>query len=333
MGTIRKMFRKSLKSEAESGQTFMGFTRELVVAFAMALVVIVYVIQAFKIPSSSMENSLYPNDFLLGLKFIYGAPVLPFSYMKFPGITSPKAGDVVIFKYPGPEKKDYIKRCVAGPGQTVEIRNKVLYVDGEKQAMPSEGKHEDSRIMPAGMDPRDHFSVLKVPRAGDTLFLNNMSLRDIYFAKGVIHQENPKANMHIDIQLYVDGVYKNNEYMFRHMFSQLRFADINFDVAEWHYVEGVISRIKAENPESEVEIKSFLYMDQQPLNEYVLRDDCYFMMGDNRDNSKDSRYWGFLNRNFVKAKAFILYFSYHQNASFFNPVTFIRWNRIGKLIH
>ena len=94
------------------------FTKDMVSALVMALIAIVYVIQAFKIPTGSMENSLLVGDFLLGLKFIYGAPVLPFMYKKLPGFTDPKPGDVIIFKYPGSDKKDYIKRCVAGPGQT-----------------------------------------------------------------------------------------------------------------------------------------------------------------------------------------------------------------------
>ena len=90
------------------------FLREMGSALIMALIAIVYVIQAFKIPTGSMENSLLVGDFLLGLKFMYGAPILPFSHelginQRFPAVTDPKTGDVIIFKYPGSDKKDYIK--------------------------------------------------------------------------------------------------------------------------------------------------------------------------------------------------------------------------------
>jgi signal peptidase I len=73
-------------------------------------------------------------------------------------------------------------------------------------------------------------------------------------------------------------------------------------------------------------------MNGKPVTEYIVKYDNYFMMGDNRDNSADSRYWGYLNRNFVKAKAFILYFSLDENVPVWKLPLKIRWNRIGKLI-
>jgi len=93
----------------------------MVSALAMALVAIVYVIQAFKIPSGSMEDSLLVGDFLLGLKFIYGAPVLPFMYTKFPGVTNPKPGDVIIFKYREPTRKT--TSSGAWPGRATPSRS------------------------------------------------------------------------------------------------------------------------------------------------------------------------------------------------------------------
>ena len=83
-----------------------ALSREIIVPIILALVVIQYVIQAFQIPSGSMEDSLHTGDFLLGLKFTYGSPI-PFSNKHFPGYAEPKPGDVVIFRYPGePEYPD-----------------------------------------------------------------------------------------------------------------------------------------------------------------------------------------------------------------------------------
>ena len=83
-----------------------SLTREIIVPVALALIVIQYVVQAFQIPSGSMENSLLTGDFLLGLKFTYGSPI-PFTNQKFPGYALPERGDVVIFRYPGePEYPD-----------------------------------------------------------------------------------------------------------------------------------------------------------------------------------------------------------------------------------
>ena len=299
----------------------------------MALVVIQYVIQAFKIPTGSMEDSLLANDFLLGIKFIYGAPALPKTYYKLPGFTSPKPGDVVIFRYPGPEAKDYIKRCVAGPGQTLEIREKDLYIDGKFVSLPPKGKHGDPRIITDG-DPRDNFGPVTVPRKGDTLHLSEFNVRDFYFARGIIHQENPRAKLETNIQLYVDGAYGNPDYDFQIGYQRGRFSQIDFDLTEWPQVQQNIDRIITENPNAKVEVRKFLTVDGRPVTDYTLEQDCYFMMGDNRDNSKDSRYWGYLSKNFVKAKAFILYFSYDTTfiEALINPIGNIRWSRLGKLI-
>src|SRR6478609_7522939 len=79
---------------------FRSFTREFVIPIVLALVFIQFVVQAFKIPSASMERSLRIGDFLLGLKFVYGAP-MPFTDKRLPALTKPKPGDVLIFRYPG----------------------------------------------------------------------------------------------------------------------------------------------------------------------------------------------------------------------------------------
>jgi len=317
----------------KSGQTFLGFTRELVVALVMALVVIQYVIQAFKIPTGSMEDSLLVNDFLLGIKFIYGAPVFPFSYLKFPGIIDPKPGDVVIFKYPGPDSKDYIKRCVAGPGDTVSIRNKKLFVNGKHSPLPPHGKHMTSTIIPDG-DPRDNFPPMRVPAKGDTLRLAEMGVREFFFSRIVIHQEQPRAKLRTDLQIFIDGEYRNQDVQFQHYYGLVKFSNVNFDQIEGNDIEEILKKIKEENPDKEVQLKKYLYVDEKLTNDFILKYDCYFMMGDNRDNSRDSRYWGFLSKKFVKAKAFVLYFSYEGTfiGALLDPFRSIRWDRIGKLV-
>jgi signal peptidase I len=323
---------KEKKPEEISGQTLFGFTKELVLALGMALVVIFYVIQAFRIPSESMTDTLLVNDFLLGLKFIYGSPVIPGTHLKFPGVTSPKPGDVVIFEYPGSDGKDYIKRCVAGPGDTLELKNKELFINHVSAPLPPQGKY--TIFGPSyEMDPRDNFKKLYVPKKGDVLKLSSFETREFFFARGIIHQENPNAKIKTDIQLYINDSYRNNDYEFQYGYQQIKWSDIPFDkdIVEWHKVEDILSKIRANNPNDKVELKKFLYVNDTPVLEYSLQYDCYFMLGDNRDNSRDSRYWGFLNRNFVKAKALILYFSFEKDAT--NPLQFIRWNRLGKLIH
>ncbi len=145
-----------------------GFLREmgesLFVAFLIFLAIRTLAFQAFRIPTGSMENTLLPGDFLFINKLAYGAR-LPFTDVRLPGYTQPKRGDIIVFEFPLDPKVDYIKRCVAVAGQTVEIRNKVLYIDGTPQTEPYV-VHKDARVF---NDPnsenfkRDNFPPFKVP--------------------------------------------------------------------------------------------------------------------------------------------------------------------------
>ena len=104
----------------------------ILMAVFLAFFVRTFFIQAFKIPSESMEDTLLVGDFLFANKFVYGAKV-PLLNKRLPAVRGPRPGDIIIFKYPGDNRTDYIKRCVAVAGQTVELRGKKLYVDGELQ--------------------------------------------------------------------------------------------------------------------------------------------------------------------------------------------------------
>jgi signal peptidase I len=170
----------------------------LVWAFVLFLIIRTLAFQAFRIPSPSMEDTLLIHDFLFISKLTYG-PTLPFTHdsVRLPGLRKPRPGDVIVFKNPSNPKEDYIKRCVAVEGQTVEYRDKVLYVDGVMRDEPFV-KHIHNAILPR----RDNWGPVRVP------------------------------------------------------------------------------------PNS------------------------LFMMGDNRDNSQDSRYWGFLPMSLVKGKAELIYFSW-----------------------
>jgi signal peptidase I len=108
------------------------YTEIIVLAVALALFARTFFIQAFRIPSESMEKTLLVGDFLFANKLIYG-PKIPFLNARLPGVRDPQPGDIIIFKYPGDGKTDYIKRCVAVAGQTVELKGANLYVDGVLQ--------------------------------------------------------------------------------------------------------------------------------------------------------------------------------------------------------
>jgi signal peptidase I len=322
------------------------FGREMISALLMALIFIVYVVQAFKIPTGSMEDSLLVGDFLLGLKFMYGSPVAPFSYAKFPGVTNPKPGDVVIFKYPGTDRKDYIKRCVAGPGQTVEIRNKQLFVNGKELVLPPRGKYERD-----GQTPLNVFAPLRIPAAGDELNLDALPVRELLFAKHLIRQEHPREDVRLELQLYINDEFANNTALPLGNGAVLNFADlmnkpvffssqgqvtINH-IDNWLELEHNLNELTAQlkmalGDSSKVVIRPIVTLQDKAVSRYKVKKDNYFMMGDNRDNSLDSRYWGYLNDTFVKAQAFILYFSLDKEVPLYLLPLKIRWDRIGKLI-
>src|SRR5436190_11587017 len=140
--------------------------REYVEAALWALLITLFlrafVIQAFRIPSESMKDTLLVGDFLFVNKFEYGAKI-PFTHIRLPGLRQPHRGDVIVFQFPQDPTKDYIKRCIGTGNQTIEVRNKQVRIDGVALVEPY-ARHTDSQIRPAGYDFRDNFGPLTIPR-------------------------------------------------------------------------------------------------------------------------------------------------------------------------
>jgi signal peptidase I len=118
-------------------------------------------VQAFKIPSGSMEDTLAIGDHLLVNKFIYGTKV-PFSNKRILKIRDPQRGDVIVFEYPEDPSKDFIKRVIGTPGDVVEEKDKQVFVNGKPYLNPHE-VHKEKDIIPKEMNPRDTFGPVKVP--------------------------------------------------------------------------------------------------------------------------------------------------------------------------
>ena len=211
--------------------TVREYFESICVAVILALFVRTFVVQAFKIPTGSMENNLLIGDHLLVNKFVF-APTMTGAESSLLPIDPIRRGDIVVFKYPEEPERDFIKRVIGLPGETIELRNKKVYIDGK----PLD-------------EPYVHF---------------------LFPAE--------------------EGAPGDADYT-------------AFDVRSSY------GPVKVE-------------------------DGHYFMMGDNRDNSQDSRYWGFLPREYVKGKALFVYFSFgEQQAGLAGLFTNIRWNRILHQIH
>jgi signal peptidase I len=223
--------------------TLREYTESIVIAVILALFVRTWVVQAFKIPTGSMENNLLIGDHLLVNKFIFG-PTAGSIERKLLPVRDIRRGDVIVFKYPDEPDRDFIKRVIGLPGETLELRAKKVYIDGQPLDEPYVHFLETSADAQeiTSFDVRENFRPVRVP-------------------------------------------------------------------------EGF-----------------------------------YFVMGDNRDNSQDSRYWGFLPRHYVKGRALMIYWSYESGREdyldegagatakrMFSVVTHFftktRWERLFHQIH
>ena len=201
-----------LQSQRPVKPLWREYGEALFVALILALVIRTFVVQAFKIPSESMVKTLLVGDHLLASKFSYGIKI-PFTHTYIYKGEDPVKGDIIIFEYPNDPSVDYIKRIVGTPGDTIEVRNKQLFRNGEPVKESFVRFTEPDRIQPV----RDNFGPVTVPA------------------------------------------------------------------------------------------------------------DKYFVMGDNRDNSMDSRFWGFVDRSAIRAKAWRIYLSWGGLGD-------IRWDRLGKAV-
>jgi signal peptidase I len=186
--------------------TLREYFESIVIAVILALFIRTFVVQAFKIPTGSMENNLLIGDHLLVNKFVFSPSETGAERTLLP-IGTIKRRDIIVFKYPEEPDRDFIKRVIGLPGETVEVREKKVYINGT-----------------ALDEPYVHF----LAPAGGPSELHEVT---------------------------------------------------SFDVRE-------------------------------RFGPVTVPADQYFMMGDNRDNSADSRYWGFLRRDYIKGRALVIYWSY-----------------------
>jgi signal peptidase I len=319
------MGQKSLENRSKNKPKKKGaareFTESLLIAVGIALVIRALVIYPFKIPTGSMEDSLLIGDHLLANKFVYGIRSpdwigIPFTKIGFkipffqtPGLRKPKRGDVVIFKYPRDDMLNYIKRCVAVSGDTVQIRDKVLYINGEVFPNPPKSKfnrgpypstYDQSDIYPRYSGNIDHYGPVRVPAVGDTFRFT----------------ENNRGKW---FEWFQNAVYEGHKLILTYEGESRLLTVKNQEI--W-------SRAILTYP-----IESFT-IDKNSLDGtlYTIRYRHYFMMGDNRDNSADSRYWGFLPERNVVGEALIIYWSWDKNTPFYRLFQKIRWDRLLKLI-
>lgn len=160
------MSRHKLPQDSSRHRPWKSVIREyaqaILIALVLALFIRTFVVQAFKIPSGSMIQTLLIGDHILVNKFIYGVRNPLTRELWIPGAT-PKRDDVVVFIYPVDREKDFIKRVIGVEGDRVQVIEKKVYVNGELVPEPNNVQHTDPRTLPAGVQPRDNTGPVVVP--------------------------------------------------------------------------------------------------------------------------------------------------------------------------
>lgn len=278
------------------------FFKSVFIALVAALIIKTFLIDAFNIPTASMENTLLPGDFILINKAAYSISTPQYitilnlwlkSY-RLIKIKEPERNDVIVFKFPGypdefepAENSSYIKRIIGLPGDTLEIKNGSVFINNNLIKAPAgailpgdnSGREliGDPLIYPHNSGWRnDSYGPLVIPARGDTVKLTNKNIADW--------------------QALID--------------RELGHKAVS--------VEG-----------------SVINIDNKAVRDYVLEKNYYFVLGDNRQDSMDSRYWGFVPDDYIIGKALLIYWSWDSdkksggNNGFLSP---FRFNRIFKLI-
>lgn len=372
---------KKTKEQKKKGPIREWFDSVLFAVVAATLIRWAF-LEAYTIPTGSMERSLLINDFLFVSKMHYGtrAPMTPLQvplthqkiwftelpsysdaielpYFRFPGFTDVKNGDVVVFNYPGcPERPDpyggfdkypvdlrtnYIKRCIGIAGDKIEIKDTQVFVNGEIFENPP------------GM--QKWYTVESTTSINPNLWKkNDVTLRGssandgkIYYAINATQAgiENLKG-LDFITNIYPDIIKSNDSLTYYKTFPY------NPELANWNrdnfgpvtipkkgmsvdmtdpmniaLYKGVITTFD-HNDNAEFK-DGKVYINGEAIVEYTFNQDYYFMMGDNRYESDDSRFWGFVPEDHIVGKAVFIWMSLDADGTFLNK---IRWNRLFSII-
>ena len=314
-------------------------TKAIIFIVLTVLMVKVTVLEAYIVPTGSMENTIMTGDFLIGSRFVYGMRTpdwigIPYTdigffipYVKFPEFKIPKKGDVLIFKYPRDKYVKYVKRCVAGPGDTLLVKQKKLYVNGKIVPMWKNGKYLTAPMQRQYRQPdiflssktninKDNIGPIYVPKSGDVFPINRET--NWRFLLPIILMEGHTVTLNNEEVSYKFTLQDPNE-LFRRKGKQVVYDDY---FPKGNLLTPWSKAIKDEHFQ-------FLLIDGKPLSEwteYTVTQNYYWAMGDNRDDSLDSRYWGYIPENNILGEALFTYFSLDLDS--WTP----RWDRIGTVI-
>lgn len=338
---------RSRACRQENPRKAKGPLREWIDAMMFAIVVMVIVrslfFDLFRIPTPSMEQSLLVGDYLFVSKLHYGTRTpmslgIPFTpvYLKgvhlpwtrFPGFSRVKRGDAMVFNWPADEDKPvdrkmhYIKRVVALPGDSLLVRDKVVSVNGDVQPLREDMQQlwyvykNDPRVRL----PRERLLELRVEQVMPTSnplivqILATEAAADSLEAWPYVDRVTPAVSR--SDGGYSPVMYPPNQGYTPDNFGPIRVPgkgqEIVLTPANWLYLEPAIRKYEGHTTARSAD---GFRIDGQSVSSFTFTQDYFFVMGDNRDNSQDSRFWGFVPKTHVVGKAVLTYFSWDADGS------------------
>ncbi len=316
-------------------------------AFLFAAIVVLIVrtllFDLFRIPTPSMEKNLLVGDYLFVSKLHYGTrlpvtlgvpltsiylPGVKFPITRLPGFAEVERGDPIVFNYPPDElpidrKAHYIKRVIGMPGETIAVRDKTVYVNGEPLPLGRGMQQywlvhkQDARYQLSGVRLRE-LGVSEVQSTRDATVVRMLTTRS---AIGEINnwpwveKVEPYIIPQNAADYYDDMLYPEGRPYTPDNYGPLPIPEqgqtVKLTMQNWPVFRPVIERFEGHTA-TQMNDSTFV-VDGAPATEYTFEQDYFFVMGDNRDNSQDSRFWGYVPMNHVVGKAIFTYFSWDSN--------------------
>lgn len=313
--------------------------KALFYALITVLVIKAFLIDVYTIPTSSMEKTLLPGDLIFVNKLSYGIRI-PFINYRLPKISEVKHGDVVVFNYPMDDntvlsnKSLYIKRCVAVPGDTFQMKNKLIFVNGVQQKDLDQNQFNYNVVtnIEINQDTLLKYGITEGGKVGNlnewqlTMTLDSKKrLEDLNYITS-IKEIQVASNSFADYIFPYHKFYQWNIDYFGELIIPKKGVTVRLNANNIHLYKRIIETYEKNKFQ---ESDGTILINEEEVTSYTFKMDYYFMMGDNRHNSSDSRFWGFVPENHIVGKAQNILFSINKSSEVEEKY---RWDRMFKSI-
>jgi signal peptidase I len=331
------------------GNNIIDWIKAILMALAVVFFVKAFLFESFTIPTTSMEKTLITGDYILVNNISCGArvPLLQVflavidpwlaSEIRLPAMSPVDRNDILVFNYPIEDDKEiekrtpFVKRCIGTPGDTLLIKNGIVYINGE--AIPESENLEFNYFIETD-DPfnTDSLTAMGITEGGAVMDMSHYNLTMTRKNAEDIGKKYNVTDIRImceDSGLYASTLFPSSMYYSWNMdnYGPLvvpkKGCTVTLDKISLPLYYRIIGIY--ENNKLEIRGDSLYFINDLPVTTYTFKMDYYFVMGDNRHNSTDSRFWGFVPEDHIIGKAVMLWFSIDKSKSFFSRFRSDRW--------